>query len=122
MFKCEYCDRELKSKAGKVRHESSCMRRSMLDEIEVQPVPDGFGSQEIIKITTKLVEGVDYDKAITLEVLGSGGHYSNGTDNKYYEDHPRRLVKLQGLLSRTRDENERIKIIQMIVKLRNEHN
>ena len=114
MFKCEYCDRELKSKAGKVRHESSCKAKSVdFDELEENIAVIDAPTKEVTEPTNKVVQ---------LEVLGMGGTYSNGSDNKYYEDHPRRLVKLQGLLSRTRDENERIKIIQMIVKLRNEHN
>tara|TARA_R110000772_G_scaffold120300_1_gene226453 strand:- start:35 stop:265 length:231 start_codon:yes stop_codon:yes gene_type:complete len=75
------CDRELKSKAGLVRHENACRSNSQ-------------------------------NKAIILEVM----------DNEYYEFHPRRLIKLKGLLSRTTIESERVKIIQMIVELRDEHN
>ena len=100
MFKWENCDRELKSKAGLVRHESSCKAKSAPTE-------------EIIEPTNNVVN---------LEVLGMGGTYSDGTDNSYYEGHPRRLIKLKGLLSRTRDDNERMKIIQMIVGIRDEHN
>ena len=100
MFKCEYCDRELKSKAGLVRHESSCKAKNIPIEDVTEPT----------------------NKVVNLEVLGMGGTYSDGTDNSYYEGHPRRLIKLKGLLSRTRDDNERMKIIQMIVGIRDEHN
>jgi hypothetical protein len=78
MFKCEFCDKELKSKAGLVRHEKSCN-----------------------------------GKVVELELCSD--------DNDYYQGHPRRLIKLEGMLTRTTDENERIKIIKLILELRNEN-
>ena len=114
MFKCEYCDRELKSKAGLVRHESSCKTKNVdFDELDANIDVIDAPTEEVIEPTNNVVN---------LEVLGMGGTYSNGTDNSYYEGHPRRLIKLKGLLSRTRDDNERMKIIQMIVGIRDEHN
>ena len=105
MFKCEYCDKELKSKGGLTMHEKSCKAKDVdYDELE------------------KNIEIIDNKPTVQLEVLGMGGTYPDGTDNNYYEGHPRRLIKLRGLLSRTRDESEKIKIIQMIVRLRDEHN
>lgn len=47
------------------------------------------------------------EKVVILEVVG--------TEETYYAGHPRRLTKLKGLLSKTFDKNERIKIIQMIL-------
>lgn len=51
----------------------------------------------------------DDKAAINLDIVG--------TESTYYEGHPRRDIKLRGLLSRTTDEQERIKIIQMLVEL-----
>ena len=97
MFKCQYCDREIKSKAGLVKHEGSCKSRPAEEDVEV------------VKPEKKVVQ---------LEVLGMGGHYPDGKDNNYYEGHPKRIVKLKGLLSRTRDSAERRKIMKLVVELR----
>jgi len=77
MFNCEYCGRELKSNAGKVRHEVSCKDRT--------------------------------NKIVILEV---------NREDEYYFGHPRRQIKLEGLLSRTLDNEERSKIMKMIMELR----
>lgn len=55
------------------------------------------------------------DEARTIEVEIVG-------DNNYYVGHPRRLIKLQGLLSRTFDKDERAKVSKMIMDLKNETN
>lgn len=86
MFECSNCGRELKSKAGLVRHERACK--------------------------------VEDKEPIELEILST---MPVGSQNDYYNGHPRRLIKLKGLLSRTTKESERIKIIQMIVELRDEN-
>ena len=99
MFKCEYCDKELRSNAGKAAHERRCKARDIGGQTE----------EEIVDNTEKVVQ---------LQVLGSGGHYSDGQDNNYYEGHPRREIKLRGLLSRTRDTKERSKLMKMIIELR----
>ena len=78
MFNCEYCNRELRSNAGKVKHETSCKERP--------------------------------NKEVTLEFIG---------ENNYYIGHPRRQIKLEGLLSRTFNNTERSKIMKMIIELRN---
>ena len=78
MFKCDYCDRELKSKAGLVRHMSSCK-----------------------------------SKVVKLEVIGSGN---------YYVGHPRRLIKLKGMMTKTFDKSEKAKIQTMIMELINGSN
>ena len=97
---CEYCDRELKSNAGKIAHERRCKAKAE----EVGTVED----EEIVTI-----EEVK-PKVVQLEVM-------NG-EQTYYMGHPRRLVKLRGLLSRTHDRSERAKICNMILDLENEAN
>ena len=101
MFKCTYCDRELKSKAGQLRHESSCEARNIggQTEEEIANMP----STEVVKSTNNVVQ---------LEVLGG--------EETYYDGHPRRATKLKGLLSRTFDRAERHKIQQLILKVENE--
>ena len=88
MFKCEYCGKEMKSKGGLTTHMKSCKAK----EKEIEEVDDG------IVITTE---------AIDLEVAG--------TEADYYKGHPRREVKLRGLLSRTFDTAEREKICKILV-------
>lgn len=84
MYKCNYCDKQLKSEGGRKRHENSCKMKSNEEESTIQP--------------------------ITLEIVGEGN---------YYIGHPRRLIKLNGLRSRTHDSVERLKIERMIIELRN---
>ena len=106
MFECSYCGRELKSKAGLTMHEKSCKSKPELtEEVEIEDVP----TKEVIEPTKEVVQ---------LEVLGMGGYYPDGKDNNYYEGHPKRIVKLKGLLSRTRDSAERSKIMKLVVELR----
>ncbi len=121
MHKCEYCERELKSNAGKVRHEKSCKARDIggqleedvgsheteiyVDDVETEPILTTEESKTDIEddfIT--IVETV-----VQLEVLGG--------EETYYDGHPRRLIKLKGLLSRTHDRKERIKIHNLILEL-----
>ena len=99
MFKCTYCDRELKSKAGQLRHESSCEARNIGGQTE----------EEIAEVSTEVVIA---KKVVQLEVLGG--------EETYYDGHPRRATKLEGLLSRTFDRAERHKIQQLILKVENE--
>ena len=106
MFKCTYCDRELKSKAGQIRHESACKAREIGGQTEEEIVYAGLdtdGSGELIVVE---------DKVVQLEVLGG--------EETYYDGHPRRATKLKGLLSRTFDRTERHKIQQLILKVENE--
>lgn len=107
MFNCEYCGKELKSKGGKTMHERSCSTKDAVESVieELAELP----TEEVIKPTSKVVE---------LEVLGTGGQYPDGKDNNYYEGHPRREIKLRGLLSRTRDDAERSKIMKMIMAMK----
>ena len=96
MFKCAYCDRELKSNAGKVRHEKSCKEREDADVTEAEEVV----SVEEVK-----------PEVVQLEVVGEGN---------YYVGHPRRETKLKGLLSRTFDQEERMKILMMLNEIADE--
>ena len=109
MFKCTYCDRELKSKAGLTRHEKSCKEREVADVAEVEEVvsaeetkPEVEPTKEVIKPTKEVVQ---------LEVVG---------ENNYYVGHPRRETKLKGLLSRTFDQTERMKILMMLNEIADE--
>ena len=90
MFKCLYCGRELKSNAGKVRHEKSCKEREVTDVAEVE---------ETVSVEETKPE------VVQLEVVG---------ENNYYVGHPRRETKLKGLLSRTFDSEESMKILLML--------
>ena len=81
---CQYCERVLKSNAGKVRHENTCKMKNLETEIE-EPV------------------------VVQLEVMGG--------EETYYDGHPKRLIKLKGLMSRTHDRDERAKIYNMIMDL-----
>lgn len=101
MYKCQYCDRELKSKAGQLRHESSCEAK---DIAEVE---------ENTEVSTDVVVSKPRLKEVTLEVLGGA--------ETYYDGHPRRLTKLKGMLSATFDRAERHKIQQLILKVENEN-
>ena len=85
MYKCNYCDKQLKSEGGRKRHENSCKMKSNEEEY-VKP------------------------KEITTTLVG---------ESDYYVGHPRRLIKLNGLRSRTHDKVERLKIERMIIELRN---
>ena len=136
MFKCEYCDKELKSNAGKAAHERSCKARDIEDvSTEEANLDDAKEALEYLKkesekqsniksysngiedvLAKEVIEPTD--KVVQLEVLGTGGHYPNGKDNNYYEGHPRREIKLRGLLSRTFEPKERSKIMKMIIELR----
>lgn len=117
MHNCKYCDRELKSKAGQIRHESSCKARDIGGQTE----------EEIADVIADVAEeivcaGLDTDNAgelivvedevVQLEVMGGA--------ETYYDGHPRRATKLKGLLSRTFDKRERHKIRQLIMKVENE--
>ena len=97
MFKCDYCGRELKSKAGLVRHESSCLQKNTEKEDNIVTLND-------------LIEELESKEVVQVEVVG---------EDNYYVGHPRRLIKLEGLLSRTFAEGERNKIRAMIAELRN---
>ena len=88
MLKCEYCGKEIKSKGGLTRHMSSCKAKPETEEEKVDDVV----------VVTKVVE---------LEVAG--------TEADYYKGHPRRELKLRGLLSRTFDSDERNKIAKILV-------
>ena len=103
MHNCKYCDRELKSKAGQLRHESACKARDIggQTEEEIENLP-----------TLEVTEPIE--KVVQLEVM-------NGAET-YYMGHPRRLTKLKGMLSATFDRNERAKIYNMILDLENEAN
>ena len=111
MHNCKYCDRELKSKAGMLRHESACKARDI-----------GGQTEEEIDDTVVLYNGelTDEDveklkqpsKVVQLEVM-------NGAET-YYMGHPRRATKLKGMLSATFDKRERHKIRQLIMKVENE--
>ena len=87
MFKCDYCDKEVKSKSGLARHMNSC-KGKIVDEGKVND-----------------------ENVVVLEVMGG--------ESTYYEGHPRRLIKLKGLLSRTEEGKERRKIYAMIMELIN---
>ncbi len=102
MFKCEYCERELKSNAGKVRHENSCKARDIGGQLE-----EDIDSPETEVFVDDVIEKEDV--IVQLEVLGG--------EDTYYDGHPRRLIKLRGLLTRTYDKNERAKIYNMIMDL-----
>ena len=99
IHQCQYCERALKSNAGKVRHENTCKARDiggqLEDEIESAVIEPPFTVEE--------------RKVVQLEVM-------NG-ESTYYMGHPKRLVKLKGLMSRTHDRNERAKIYNMIMDL-----
>jgi hypothetical protein len=90
MFKCTQCDRELKSNAGLVRHMTACKGEGVFDVVHIDDVKP---------------------KEITLELVND--------ERDYYIGHPRRLIKLNGLRSRTFDAAERKKIEDIIIKLRN---
>jgi hypothetical protein len=108
MFKCEFCDKELKSKAGLVRH-GKMKHPDVYDQ-------DAYNKKSFNDpdcITEEWDEEEEETKVVELELCSD--------DNDYYQGHPRRLIKLEGMLTRTTDENERIKIIKLILELRNEN-
>ena len=116
MFKCTYCDRGLKSNAGRVRHENGCKSNPSnaveltLDE---QADPDTCVPSYVDDVPTKeVIEPTD--KVVQLEVMGG--------EETYYDGHPRRLDKLKGLLNRTFNGAERRKISKMIMELSNGFN
>lgn len=87
MFKCDICGRELKSKAGLTRHRNSCEKKAIIPDTDAM----------ILDIEKKVIE---------LELVG--------TESDYYQGHPKRLIKLKGLKSRTFDKHEQAKIQSMI--------
>ncbi len=115
MFKCTYCERELKSNAGKVRHENSCKARDIggqLEEDVESPETELFIDDVNPTIIVEELDSCGNPRGVNvvkLEVLGG--------ESTYYDGHPRRLIKLKGLLTRTYDRNERAKIYNMILEL-----
>ena len=108
MHKCEYCERELKSNAGKVRHEKSCKVNVESPEDEIH-VDDIFVMEKDADGNPTGMATLVRDKVVQLEILGG--------EETYYDGHPRRLIKLKGLLSRTHDRKERIKVHNLILEL-----
>ena len=60
---------------------------------------------------------VEEEAKVALEVKSETETVVAEVVADYYENHPKRLLKLRGLLSRTHDEDERYKIKGMIRKL-----
>jgi len=58
----------------------------------------------------RCADRTDEARTVEVEIVG---------ESNYYVGHPRRLIKLQGLLSRTFDKSEWNKIHQMITELKN---
>ena len=113
MHNCQYCNRELKSKAGMLRHESACKARDIGGQTE-EEIADAvilYSGELTDEDVEKLKQP---SKVIQLEVMGG--------EETYYDGHPRRATKLKGLLSRTFDKRERHKIRQLIMKVENETN
>lgn len=115
MLECEYCGRECKSKAGLSRHMSACESKpeigaSLVDIAnEISDEVDAVMGQATFKVESleeKLFPKDPEAKVVQLEVVGEGN---------YYVGHPRRIIKLRGLLSRTFDKAERDKILGMIL-------
>lgn len=92
MFKCEYCGKIVKSKGGLTAHMKSCKAKPQ----EIVSTVEEIGDEVVV--TTQ---------AIDLDIVG--------TEDTYYEGHPRREIKLRGLLSRTLDTAEREKIAKIFV-------
>ena len=102
ILKCEYCDKELKSNAGKVAHERSCKARDIGGQTE----------EEIATVENEETTSTKETRVVQLEVVG---------ESNYYVGHPRRETKLRGLLSRTFDKDERSKIYSMILEIMDEN-
>ena len=68
---------------------------------------DSSESEPLVKETVDIAVEVESEPETTASELVSD----------YYEGHPRRLIKLRGLLSRTHDNDEYYKISEMIRKL-----
>lgn len=104
MFICEYCNKELKSKGGLTRHLKSCQSRISQ---EVSDIGDEILDEIDTNMKSRVEPAISKDKPITAEVCG--------VESDYYLGHPRRELKLRGLLSRTHDRVEREKICKIIL-------
>ncbi len=100
MHKCTYCDKELKSNAGRLAHERSCKMKELESDIEVDEMLE---DQPLMSAIAELKPEI-----VTLEVVG---------EDNYYVGHLRREIKLRGLLTRTYDAKERNKILQILLSI-----